>query len=71
MRAREQKLIDDGFELISYEYDGDAQRCAARIEARGLQWKLLREKSDTRGLKMFSVWAKGASGIPKYELFPA
>lgn len=53
-----ERLEDNGWEQVSYEYDGDAQQEAKRIENMGFQTKLVRERTDTKGLKMFSIWKR-------------
>lgn len=48
----------DGYVFYSFEYDWDAQREKQELEAKGFVVKLKREKTDTKGLKMYSVWIK-------------
>ena len=57
-RVRESKLEQQGFEFKSYEYDSDAQREAKKFESQGYEVKLLREQTDTPGLKMYSIWVR-------------
>ena len=57
-RVRERKLEEAGYEFESYEYDYDAQKRAENLEKKGYDTKLLREQTDTPGLKMYSVWIK-------------
>lgn len=47
-----------GFEHYSFEYDGYAQHEKSKLEKDGYDVKLLREKTDTKGLKMYSLWIK-------------
>ena len=56
--ASERKMERDGFEFHGYEYDGDAQMEQVSLERRGYETRLLRERSDTPYLKMFSVWKR-------------
>ena len=58
MRKRELNLENNGYTFHSYEYDYDAQREMRILERRGFECKLLRERTDTKGLKMYSVWYK-------------
>lgn len=57
---RFEKLEKEGWEQVSYEYDGDAQREAAKLTENGYEAKLVRERTDTPGVKMFSVWKREA-----------
>lgn len=57
-RVREKMLEDQGFEFKSYEYDYDAQTEAKKYEKQGYEVKLLREQTDTPGLKMYSIWIR-------------
>lgn len=59
-KASEQKLEREGFTFHGYEYDYDAQREQKNIMQRGFEAKLLRERTDTPGLKMFSIWKREA-----------
>lgn len=59
MMKRENKLINNGYSFHGYEYDYDAQHERNKLINRGYDVKLKREKSDTRGLKMYSLWIKG------------
>ena len=60
-RESEKKLERDGFECYGCEYDGDAQKRQAILERNGYETRVLRERTDTKGLKMYSVWMrKGA-----------
>lgn len=59
-RASEQKMEREGFMFHSYEYDGDAQMEQRSLERKGYEARLLRERSDTPYLKMFSVWKREA-----------
>lgn len=59
-RASERKVERDGFTFHGYEYDGDAQREQRTLERKGYETRLLRERSDTPYLKMYSVWKKAA-----------
>lgn len=61
-RKREAKLVADGYEFYGYEYDGDAQREQEKLLKRYKDVRLLREPTDTRGLKMYSIWAKDFYG---------
>ena len=56
----EAKALRDGYYFHSYEYDGDAQDMRAKLEGIGYDVRLLRERSDTAGLKMYSVWKREA-----------
>lgn len=57
-RVREAKLEQSGYQFKSYEYDYDAQLEAKKYEKQGFETKLLREQTDTPGLKMYSVWIR-------------
>lgn len=57
-RASEQKMEREGFKFHSYEYDGDAQMEQQSLERKGYEARLLRERSDTAYLKMYSVWKR-------------
>lgn len=57
-RVRESKLESAGYTFKSYEYDYDAQQEAKKYEKQGYEVKLLREQTDTPGLKMYSVWIR-------------
>jgi len=60
MDKRYEKLESQGYVFESYEYDGDAQRLARTIVRKtGCETKLVRERTDTQGLKLYSVWKKG------------
>ena len=52
------RLEKDGYKFYSYEYDWDAQREQRKLEEKGYSVKLLRERTDTRGLKMYSIWIR-------------
>lgn len=54
------KLESCGYKYHSFEYDGDAQNEKNKLEKQGFIVKLLRAKTDTKGLKMYSVWIKEA-----------
>lgn len=58
MRVSEQRLTEQGYRLQGYEYDYDAQRSERLLQREGFEVKLLREKTDTKGMKMYSVWIK-------------
>ena len=57
-RAKEKKLLKDGYIFKEYLYDYDAQREQRRLEKQNIKVKLLRERTDTQGLKMYSVRVK-------------
>ena len=59
-QASEKKMEREGFKFHSYEYDYDAQREVENLERKGYDAKLLRERSDTPYLKMYSVWKREA-----------
>ena len=52
------RLERDGYKFYSYEYDYDAQREQRKLEEKGYSVKLVKERSDTRGLKMYSIWIR-------------
>ena len=56
--TRWNRLEKDGYKFYSYEYDWDAQREQRKLEEKGYSVKLLRERTDTRGLKMYSIWIR-------------
>lgn len=57
-RKREAKLESEGYEFYSYEYDYDAQKEQSKLQQKGYDVKLLREQTDTQGLKMYSLWIR-------------
>lgn len=57
-KASEQKLERERFVFHGYEYDEDAQAEQRKLERKGYETRLLRERSDTPHLKMFSVWKR-------------
>lgn len=57
---RYEKLEAEGWEQVSYEYDGEAQKEMAWLVLNGYEVKLVRERTDTPGVKMFSVWKREA-----------
>lgn len=57
---RFEKLEAQGWEQVAYEYDGSAQREAEKLRTDGYEAKLVRERTDTPGVKMFSVWKREA-----------
>ena len=75
-RKREAQLEANGWEFKSYEYEDAVQQEAAKYKNQGYDVKLLREQSDTAGLKMYSIWIKVtnpdvdqaiAKYLPKYQ----
>lgn len=58
------KLESNGYELYGYEYDYDAQAERDKLKRKYPKAKvrLLREKSDTIGMKMYSIWTKNLGG---------
>lgn len=75
-RKREQQLEANGWTFKTYEYDYDAQVAAENFKKQGFDVQLLRETSDTPGLKMYSVWVKELNPevdravlkyLPKYQ----
>ena len=56
--ASEKKMEREGFEFHGYEYEGDAQAEVANLKRKGYEAKLLRERSDTAYMKMYSVWKR-------------
>ena len=57
---RYEQMESKGWKQVSYEYDGIAQREASRLESEGYEAKLVRERTDTKGIKMFSVWKRNS-----------
>lgn len=47
-----------GYRFYSYEYDFDAQEEKRKLENKNYLVILYREKTDTKGLKMYSLWIK-------------
>lgn len=47
-----------GYKFYSFEYDYDAQREQKRLLNDYSDVKLVRERTDTKGLKMYSIWVK-------------
>lgn len=75
-RKRESQLQANGWEFKSYEYGDDAQIEAKKYKQQGFDVELLREQSDTQGLKMYSIWVKESNPdvdkrylkyLPKYQ----
>ena len=59
-RTSEQKLEREGFKFHGYEYESGARSETAKLERSGYETRLLRERSDTAGMKMYSVWKREA-----------
>ena len=60
MGKRWDALEAKGYEYFGCEYDGDAQHEKEKLERQGYDVKLLRARTDTRGLKMFWLFRKEA-----------
>lgn len=51
-------LEKEGWEFASFEYDGTAQLEARQYQNQGYEVKLMKERTDTQGLKLYSIWKK-------------
>lgn len=51
-------LEKEGWEFASFEYDGTAQLEARQYQNQGYEVKLMKERTDTQGLKLYSIWTK-------------
>ena len=67
MGRGEQKLTNEGYSFCDFEYEDGIESAGQRYMKQGYDVKFLREKSDTRGLKMYSIWTK-PSDNPTMEL---
>lgn len=57
--AQYSKLEAQGFKFEGYEYDWNVQKLQKYLElTTGKEVKLVRERTDTPGFKMWSVWTR-------------